>query len=112
MRPSEKIAELIFAYLRDELTPEQEQELAEWRSLSGENEQFFQEETDPENIRKAITELYEDKDIVWQKIRNKVPGLPQVPDQDEEAAQADRPPVRYWMISIAAILVISLAFSL
>ena len=34
MRPSEKIAELLFRYLRNELTPDQQRELDEWRSAS------------------------------------------------------------------------------
>jgi ferric-dicitrate binding protein FerR (iron transport regulator) len=104
MTPSERIATLIFRYLRGELSADQERELSEWRSQSAGNEQFFQEETDPENIRRDISEMYANKDLVWQKILEKVPELDKAPETGKA--------VRFRMMSIAVILLVSLAFGL
>jgi transmembrane sensor len=73
MSDSEKIAELIFRYLRDELSEDQLRELNEWRESSPQNEQIFREETDLENIRSGLKEMYDNKDKVWQKILEKAP---------------------------------------
>jgi len=102
MRPSERIATLIFRYLRGELSGEEERELSEWRSLSDENEQFFQEEIVPENIRKDISDMYANKEVVWQKILEKAPGLHNAP--------VSKKPSRFSVISIAAVFLVSLAF--
>ena len=75
MNSSEKIAELLFRYLRDELTPEQELELNEWRKASPENEEMFQLETNLENISTDLKEMYDHKEATWQKILNKAPHL-------------------------------------
>jgi ferric-dicitrate binding protein FerR (iron transport regulator) len=102
MRPSERIATLIFRYLRGELSGEQERELSEWRSLSDENEQFFQEEIDPDTIRRDLSDMYANKEIVWQKILEKAPGLHNAPISGKRS--------RFSIISIAAIFLVSLAF--
>jgi transmembrane sensor len=80
MSDSEKIAELIFRYLRDELTEDQLRELNEWRKSSPQNEQIFREETDIENIRSGLKEMYDNQDPVWQKMLEKAPqiGVPGV----------------------------------
>ncbi len=102
MRPSERIAILIFWYLRDELSGEQERELTEWRNASLENELFFQEEIDPENIRKEISDMFADKEKVWYKIMEKDPGFNPSPKPSRRI---------YWIISVAAIIIISLGFT-
>jgi hypothetical protein len=50
MRKSERIGALMFKYVRKELTFREEQELNEWRMQSPENERFFREKTNTENI--------------------------------------------------------------
>jgi transmembrane sensor len=102
MRPSERIASLIFWYLRDELSGEQERELTEWRSSSPENEKFFQEEIDPENIRKEISDMYANKEKVWDKIMEKDPGF---------NPKSKKPRKLYWVLTVAAIIIVSLGFS-
>ncbi len=103
MRPSERIASLIFWYLRDELSREQARELTEWRNASPENEQFFQEEIDPENIRKEISDMYANKDKVWEKIMEKDPGF---------SLKQKKPRRLFWVLTVAAIIIVSLGFSL
>ena len=102
MRPSERIASLIFWYLRDELSGNQERELTEWRNASRENEQFFQEEIDPENIRKEISDMYANKEKVWDKIMEKDPGFSLKPKKTRRL---------YWVLTVAAIIIVSLGFS-
>jgi transmembrane sensor len=75
MEASERIGELIFRYIRQELTVEEELELTAWVEESPENQRFFEEETDPVNIRKDITAMYHDKDLVYKKILEKHPEL-------------------------------------
>jgi transmembrane sensor len=77
MRHSDRIALLMFRYIRNELTPDEDQELSEWRSLAPANEQLFQDETDPDNIRNEMKEMYANKEAVFQKIREKYPELSQ-----------------------------------
>ncbi len=79
MKPSEKIAELLFRYLRNELTPDQQRELDEWRSASPMNEEIFRQETDLENISRDLKEMYAHKEGVWQKMLEKMPELAQTP---------------------------------
>ncbi len=79
MKPSEKIAELLFRYLRNELTPDQQRELDEWRNASTKNEEIFRQEVDLEKIGKDLKEMYAHKDRVWQKMLEKMPELAQIP---------------------------------
>jgi ferric-dicitrate binding protein FerR (iron transport regulator) len=50
MMDAEKAAGLLFRYVRKELTREEERQLTNWRYLSPENEQLFQEKTDRTRI--------------------------------------------------------------
>jgi len=54
MRKSARIGALMYKYVRKELTFREEQELNEWRMLSPENEAFFREKTNTENILKNL----------------------------------------------------------
>jgi ferric-dicitrate binding protein FerR (iron transport regulator) len=56
MKKSERIGTLMFRYVRKEITPSEERELNAWRSLSPENERFFQEKTNTENILKNLSQ--------------------------------------------------------
>jgi ferric-dicitrate binding protein FerR (iron transport regulator) len=76
MRRSERIGELLFRSIRQELSPEDERELNAWRAISPENEALFQEATDPENIRRDLAEMYASKDEAAQKIREQYPDFP------------------------------------
>ncbi len=102
MRPSERIAFLIFRYLRDELTPDQDRELTEWRDASPENEQFFQEEIDPEKIRSDLAEMYEHKDGIWDQI------LSQTPEFSGKTVPLRKP---HWKYPAAAAILIGLGLS-
>jgi ferric-dicitrate binding protein FerR (iron transport regulator) len=77
MRLSERIGLLMFKYLRDELSPEETEELNSWRFRSPENEEIFLRETDPELIRKDITEMYRSREAILEKIKERYPGFAQ-----------------------------------
>jgi transmembrane sensor len=102
MKHSERIGMLMFRYIRDELSFEETQELDEWRALAPENEQLFQDETNPANIRNMIKEMYEDKDVIFQKIRKRYPEL-----NEKSSATA-----KIRMISIAATVLITVGISI
>jgi hypothetical protein len=65
MRKSERIGALMYKYVRKELTFREEQELNEWRIQSPENEEFFREKTNTENILKNL----------HQQLKTNEPGL-------------------------------------
>lgn len=75
---SERIALLAFRYLRRDLTKIQRKELLKWRRASPDNESLFREMTNIENIRRDLKDLYDCKEIVWQKILDRVPQLRQL----------------------------------
>ncbi|HMH31598.1 MAG TPA: hypothetical protein VK543_01140, partial [Puia sp.] len=54
MREPDHIAELVFKYLREELSPEEQEELSAWRAETVTNEALFQKMTDLEEIREMM----------------------------------------------------------
>ena len=68
----------MFLQSRNELTGEEEWELGEWRKKSPSHEQFFQELTDPANTRARITELYQGRERVFNKLKAEFPYLADV----------------------------------
>ena len=80
----QKIAKLLFRYIRHELSSGQEKELNEWRGLSAENESFFQQETSIEYIRARLLAHEESKVRILEKLQANVPpnwteGAPRKP---------------------------------
>lgn len=63
-----RIKELIIKYLKEELIPNEHQELQDWASLSDENLALFSELTDPGRLREEMENLYRSKSNVWEKI--------------------------------------------
>jgi ferric-dicitrate binding protein FerR (iron transport regulator) len=104
MRRSERIGELLFRFIRQELSPEDERELNEWRAVSPENEAFFQEATDPENIRRDLAEMYASKDEVARKIRERYPDFPV--EKEDVFADGKRKISLSIMIKVAATILL------
>jgi transmembrane sensor len=105
MSNPERIGTLLFRYTRRELTRAEEAELSAWRSLSPKNEQLFQRQTDPEHIRKEVSLMFESRDYVLQKTKERYPG----PWEEE----TKKPKARvYRIMRWAAIFVIVLGVGL
>lgn len=69
----ERPVELVMMYLREELTPETEQELVNWIKESEENEALFKEFTDPAIIKSTLKELLAiDHERGWQQLLEKM----------------------------------------
>jgi transmembrane sensor len=75
MPTPKKIADLLFKYLRNELTEREHFELNNWRQESDTNEMKFKELTDLENIREIMKDYYSYKDKAWKKLLVKAPEL-------------------------------------
>ena len=73
MKNSERIGTLMFRYIRKDLSKKEETELAAWRNLSPENDLFFREKTDPENIRQHFKRVYESGEGVLEKLQSEFP---------------------------------------
>jgi transmembrane sensor len=73
MSTPEEIGNLLFKHTRNELSRKEREALSAWRNESSGNEQLFQTETDPEQIRRRITRVYEDREYVFQKLQEKFP---------------------------------------
>jgi len=84
MKENLKIAKLLFHYIRQELLPQQEKELNEWRSSSAENEAFFQQETSLDHIRSRLRSHEESKVRIKDRLQANYPpnwteGAPRKP---------------------------------
>jgi transmembrane sensor len=75
MKHSERIGRLMFRYIRKELSRKEKAELAAWRNLSPENDLFFREKTEPENIRQHFKRIYESGDQALEQLQNEFPDL-------------------------------------
>ena len=104
MKTPEEIAQLLFRHTCHELSPEEERELAEWRSLSAENEQLFRDAGDPEYIRREIRFIYESKDRVYKKIMEQYPFT--------DSGQKTGRPRLYRLLRMAAAIVITLGVTI
>jgi len=71
MNDANRIGILLFLYSRRELTIDHEKELLEWRSLSPENEQLFKEISDPEFVRRVMSDFYNEREEVFDKLKPK-----------------------------------------
>jgi ferric-dicitrate binding protein FerR (iron transport regulator) len=101
MKRDLKIAKLLFHYIRHELRPGQEKELNEWRSLSTDNESFFQQETSLEHIRSRLRAHEESKLRIKERLQANSP-----PNWKEGAPRKTGIVVR--MLRTAAIVVVPL----
>ena len=75
MGAAERISDLIFKYLRDELLPEEAEELDQWIYSAPENEAIFLRLTDEDELRYQLQLLYESREQTWKKLQEKVPEL-------------------------------------
>jgi transmembrane sensor len=102
MSTPEKIGELLFRHTRNELSRNDKAALTAWRNESPDNEQMFLTETDPEQIRKRITRIYEDRDYVFQKLQEKFPQF--------EYQKKEKPRARFFYLKriAASVLLISI----
>ncbi|HMH33151.1 MAG TPA: FecR domain-containing protein [Puia sp.] len=100
MKIPENIQKLMLKYILNDLLPNEASELSAWRQLSAENEELFQEETDPEKMRANLRRMFASKAIVWEKIRARYPlPLPDLP--------VEKPPPRiYRFLRVAAMVII------
>jgi len=71
--PVERVAWLIAGYLRQTLSEKEHDELDEWMVASDENQELFEELTDPTNIEKGLKE-YEGPDAAaaLERIKTKI----------------------------------------
>lgn len=99
MNSPERIGRLLFRSIRKELSAREKDELSDWRKLFQRNEQLFQTETDPEHIRKAISNIYKSRDIGFQKFQETYPEY-------QEKKPVKRREHIYRITRIAAILIV------
>jgi transmembrane sensor len=102
MRNPEEIGNLLFRHTRSELSRKEKAALSTWRNESSGNEQLFQTETDPEQIRKRISRMYEDRDYVFRKLQEKFPQF------NYEKKEKPRPRFFYLKRIAASVLLISI----
>jgi hypothetical protein len=70
-----RIGRLLYRKSRSELNESEEKELTVWRRESPENEQLFRDKMDPEEMRSSMIRLYEERDLIFEKIKKRVPEL-------------------------------------
>ncbi|MFI5156876.1 MAG: hypothetical protein ACHQEM_11855, partial [Chitinophagales bacterium] len=73
MNDAKQMQKLFILHLLDELNPEQEKELWEWRAISPENETRFQELADRNKFRAGLRRMRDSEATVWKKIQEKYP---------------------------------------
>ncbi len=96
MQAPDKIAELIFKHLREELTEDELLELEQWRMESAENESLFQTLLDKENIQRMLKGFYPDKEAAWNKLVKRVPELRSSPVRQMQ-----------WLRPVAAAVIVA-----
>ncbi len=99
MNSPERIGRLLFRSIRKELSVRENDELSDWRKLSQRNEQLFQTETNPEHIRKVVSNIYKSRDIAFQKFQDAYPDY-------QEKKPVKRRGRIYRIARIAAILIV------
>ena len=104
MKTPDEIAQLLFRHSCQELSPEEELELAEWRRASAENEQVFQKVNDPEYIRTELRFIYENKDRIYNNIMAQYPFT--------DTAHKTGGPRIYRLLRMAAAVVITLGVTI
>src|ERR1700682_837268 len=108
MTSSERIGLLMFRYVRKELSAAEEKELTAWRNSRPDNESFFQTTTDPDNLWPGIRNMYDSKDIVYNQLREKLPGYFPAPT----VTTIKKIPIVYRMMRYAASITVLVGFSL
>lgn len=95
----QRIATLILKDLRDELSAEERVELDAWVNDSAENRALYNELSDEDSLRTALSEFYESDENVWRKIEQGIAEEEQVPVRR----------IRPWRYVAAACVTILLA---
>jgi transmembrane sensor len=104
----EFIANLIYAYLNNTLTPEEEAELQQWLQSSPGNAVYFASVVEKIRSKELSKEyLSSDDEKIWNKITEQVPGLL---EPASPAIVAPLRPMRFRKIAIAAAVVAVAAF--
>jgi hypothetical protein len=75
MSSPRRIGNLLYKKSRNELNAGEEKELNAWRKESPENEQLFLDKMDPEKVRSSMIRLYEERDLIFEKIKAIIPEL-------------------------------------
>jgi hypothetical protein len=75
MNNPRRIGRLLYKGSRNDLSESEERELTVWRNESSENEQLFRDKMDPEKVRSSMIGLYEERDLVFEKMKERIPGL-------------------------------------
>src|SRR5260221_8932317 len=75
MELTARIPELIFKELRSEINDSESKELKEWIFLSDEHRVFYEKFISEEKLHAEITEFYEFKKNVFEKISREIPAL-------------------------------------
>jgi transmembrane sensor len=70
-----RIGRLLYRKSLNVLIESEEKELTVWRKESPENEQLFRDKMDPEEVRSSMIRLYEERDLIFEKIKKRVPEL-------------------------------------
>jgi ferric-dicitrate binding protein FerR (iron transport regulator) len=101
MKTNSHIKRLVMRHILDATTTEQENELMEWRERSIENENYFKQATDWENIGRGIRRMQESKVLVFNRILEQYPQAAMAEPRSKRKA-------KIWTIAAiaAAILVI------
>ena len=75
MSSPRRIGRLLYKKSRNEISESEEKELTVWRKESPENEKLFRDKMDPEKVRSSMIRLYEERDLVFEKIKKRIPEL-------------------------------------
>jgi hypothetical protein len=108
MNHAERIGRLLYSNRRGELRADEETELTAWRKQSPENEELFRDSMDPEKLRKSMIELYQARDRVLKKIKERIPGLGYAEFSQEDFIQEPVEGKRVWMSPVARRAMIGL----
>ena len=99
----------MYRHTRNELSGKEKKELSAWRSLSAQNELFFQSATDPENLRARLVKTTEAGSRIYHTLRQRFPDLPDlrdVPRNGKQPAKVFQMSPRSWLSAAAIALVI------
>ena len=75
MSSPRRIGRLLYKKSRNEISESEEKELTVWRKESPENEKLFLDKLDPEKVRISMIRLYEERDLIFEKIKERIPEL-------------------------------------
>lgn len=109
MSSAERIGWLMYRHTRNELSGKEKKELSAWRSLSAQNELFFQSATDPENLRARLVNTTEAESRIYHTLRQRFPDLPDhrdVPRTGKQPAKVFHlsPRSRFTAAAIAVVI--------